>query len=57
MVHRVSTEDILSGIETVVHEEKVDFADIVDKERLVAGGHEVSCLLVRAIADLRRQMR
>jgi hypothetical protein len=38
-----------------VHEEKVDIADVIDEERLVAGRHEVSCLLVRAITDLRKR--
>lgn len=42
----------LGGVEAVVHEEKVDVADVVDEEGLVAGWSEVTSLLVRAVPNL-----
>lgn len=44
--------DVLSGEGAVVHEQKLDVVDVVDEEGLVAGGHHVLGLLVRAVADL-----
>ena len=35
-----------------MHEEKVEVADVVDEEGLVAGGHHVAGLLVVAVANL-----
>ena len=37
---------ILSSVGLVVHEEKIDIARVVDKEGLVAGGHQVTGFLV-----------
>jgi hypothetical protein len=45
-------EDILGSVCAVVHEEEVNFADVVNEESLVAGGHHVAGLLVGAITDL-----
>jgi hypothetical protein len=45
-------KDVLGSVCAVVHEEEVNFADVVDEESLVAGGHHVAGLLVRAITDL-----
>lgn len=45
-------DNVLSGIKAVVHEEEVDFADIIDEESLVARGHKVPRLLVRTVANL-----
>ena len=36
----------------VVHEEEVNFTDVVDEEGLVTGGHHVSCLLVGSETNL-----
>jgi hypothetical protein len=36
-----------------VHKEEVNIAGVVDKEGLMTGGHEESCLLVGTIANLR----
>lgn len=44
--------NVLGSVCAVVHEEEVDFADVVDEEGLVAGGHHVAGLLVGAITDL-----
>jgi hypothetical protein len=44
--------DILCGVGLVVHEEKVDFASVVDEEDLVAGWGHVLSLPVAAITDL-----
>jgi hypothetical protein len=35
-----------------VHEEEVEVTGVVDKERLVAGGHHVAGLLVATVANL-----
>lgn len=35
-----------------MHEEKVELADVVDEESLVAGGHHVTGLLVGSVTDL-----
>lgn len=43
---------VLSGVGTVVHEEKVELADVVDEESLVAGRHHVAGLLVGTVTDL-----
>lgn len=43
---------VLSGVGAVVHEEKVELADVVDEESLVAGGHHVAGLLVGSVTDL-----
>ena len=43
---------VLCGEGGVVHEEKVELADVVDEESLVAGGHHVAGLLVGTVADL-----
>jgi hypothetical protein len=45
-------EVVLSGVGAVVHEEKVELADVVDEESLVAGGHHVAGLLVGTVTDL-----
>jgi hypothetical protein len=37
---------VLSSEGFVVHKEKVDIADVVDEESLVAGGHHVAGLSV-----------
>jgi len=42
----------LSGVGAVVHKEKVELADVVDEESLVAGGHHVAGLLVGTVTDL-----
>ena len=44
----------LCGVGSVVHKEKVEVADVVDEEGLVAGGHHVACLLVGPETDLKR---
>ena len=44
--------DALGSVGLVVHEEEVNIASVLNEERLVAGGHHVASLLVRAIADL-----
>jgi hypothetical protein len=46
------SRNVLSSICAVVHEEEVDFADIVDEESFVTGGHHVAGLLVGAITNL-----
>jgi hypothetical protein len=43
---------LLGGVGLVVHEEEVEVAGVVDKERLVAGGHHVAGLLVATVTDL-----
>ena len=43
---------VLSGVGAVVHEEKVELADVVDEESLVAGRHHVAGLLVGTVTDL-----
>lgn len=43
----------LGSVRSVVHEEEFNVSRVVDQESLVAGWHHVSCLLVRAVADLR----
>lgn len=43
---------ILCSERSVVHEEEINVAGIVDEESLVARGHEMSCLPVRAVTDL-----
>jgi len=35
-----------------VHEEEINLAGVFDEEGLVAGGHQMSSLLVGAVADL-----
>lgn len=35
-----------------MHEEEINVAGIVDEESFVAGGHEMSGLLVRAVTNL-----
>lgn len=45
--------DVLGGVCAVVHEKKVNFADVVDEESLVAGGHHMAGLLVGTVTDLR----
>lgn len=42
----------LGSVNTVVHQEQIDILGVVDEESLVAGGHHVASLLVRAEADL-----
>ena len=44
--------NVLGSVCAVVHEEKVNFADVVDEESLVAGGHHVAGLLVGTVANL-----
>jgi len=44
--------DVLCGKSSVVHEEKVYVARVVDEEGLMAGGHEMACLLVGAVTNL-----
>jgi len=44
--------NVLGGECAVVHKEKVNVADVVDEEGLVAGGVHVAGLLVRAVSDL-----
>ena len=46
---------LLGGVGLVVHEEEVEVTGVVDKERLVAGGHHVAGLLVAAVTDLYRK--
>jgi hypothetical protein len=43
---------VLCGEGGVVHEEEIYVAGVVDEEGLVAGGHEMACLLVGAITNL-----
>jgi hypothetical protein len=45
--------DVLGGVCAVVHEEEVNFADVVDEESLMAGWHHMAGLLVGAVTDLR----
>lgn len=45
-------EVLLGGVGLVVHEEEVEVTGVVDKERLVAGGHHVAGLLVATVANL-----
>lgn len=47
-------ENVLGRIDAVMHEQKVDIGHISDQECLVARGHHVTSLLVRAEADLQR---
>jgi hypothetical protein len=47
-----SEDYVLCGEGTVVHEEEIYVAGVVDEEGLVAGGHEMACLLVGAITNL-----
>lgn len=42
----------LGSVDTVVHEQEVNVLGVVDEESLVAGGHHVASLLVRAETDL-----
>ena len=42
----------LGGVGLVMHHEKIDIADVVDEESLVAGRHHVAGPLIAAIADL-----
>ncbi len=42
----------LCGVGLIVHQKEIDVADVVDKERLVAGWHHVAGSLVAAITDL-----
>ena len=44
--------DILSGICPVVHEKKLDILGVLNEEDLVAGGNEMSRLLVATETDL-----
>jgi hypothetical protein len=39
-----------------VHEEKVDFTDVVDEEFFKAVGKEVSCLLVAPVTNLTQSL-
>lgn len=49
---RLGGFDVLGGKGAVMHEEKVNVADVVDEEGLVARGHHVAGLLVGAVSDL-----
>lgn len=42
----------LGGVGPVVHQEKLDIVDVLDKEGLVAGGGHVAGLLVGAVSNL-----
>lgn len=42
----------LCGVGSVVHEEKLEVASVVDEESLVAGWHHVAGLPVATVADL-----
>jgi hypothetical protein len=52
LIGRRRGDVVLSGVGAVVHEEKVELADVVDEESLVAGGHHVAGLLVGTVTDL-----
>ena len=53
MLHCSSSPvDILSGVGTVVHEQKLNVPGVVDEEGLVARGHHVLGLLVGTVSDL-----
>ena len=43
---------ILGRVGTIVHQEQIDVAGVVDEESLVARGHEVAGFLVRSETDL-----
>lgn len=44
--------NVLGSVASVVHQEELDVVDVADQEGLVAGGRQVTGLLVGAIADL-----
>lgn len=44
--------DLLSGVCSVVHQQKFHILGVVNKEGLVTGGHHVASLLVAAVANL-----
>ena len=45
-------KNVLGSVCAVVHEEEINFADVVDEESLVAGWHHVAGLLVGSVSDL-----
>lgn len=46
------SRDILSGVGLVVHEQELNIVGVADEERLVAGGHHVTGLLVGTETNL-----
>lgn len=46
-------QNVLCGVDLVVHQEELEVAYVADDEGLVAGGHHVLGLLVGTIADLK----
>lgn len=43
---------VLGCVSSVVHHEKLNILQVVNEERLVAGGHHVACLSVGAKSNL-----